>query len=63
MLHVKYRKRTYSQARGALLLAHLRQTRVMRRPRGHTQKNRQIKDAVSIRERPAEAKDRAVPGH
>ena len=25
----------------------------MRHPRGHTQKNRQIKEAVSIRERPA----------
>ena len=35
----------------------------MRRPRGHTQKNRQIKQVVSIRERPAEVEDRAVPGH
>jgi IS30 family transposase len=56
----------FIQARGALkkeLLAHLRQTRAMRRPRGHTQKNRQIKQAVSIRECPAEVEDRAVPGH
>jgi IS30 family transposase len=59
----------FIQARGALkkeLLAHLRRTRTMRYPRGHTLKNRrqgQIKEAVSIRERPAEAQDRAVPGH
>jgi IS30 family transposase len=59
----------FVQARGALkreLLAHLRSRRMMRKgqhastagqPRG------QIKDAVSIRERPPEAEDRAVPGH
>ena len=45
------------------MLAHLRLSKVMRHPSGHTQKNRQIKNAVSIRERPAEAEDRAVPGH
>jgi IS30 family transposase len=59
-------KTLFIQVRGALkeeLLAHLRQTRAMRRPRGHTQKNRQIKEVVSIRERPAEVEDRAVPGH
>jgi len=64
--HETIYKTLFIQARGALkkeLLAHLRQTRVMRHPRGHTQKNRQIKDAVSIRERPAEVEDRAVPGH
>lgn len=59
----------FIQARGALkkeLLQHLRRTRGMRRSRHHTQKtdiHGQIVDAVSIRERPASAEDRAVPGH
>jgi IS30 family transposase len=59
----------FIQARGALkkeLLQHLRRTRSMRRSRHHTQKTAdhgRIIDAVSIRERPAEAEDRAVPGH
>jgi IS30 family transposase len=59
----------FIQARGALkkeLLQHLRRTRRMRRSRHHTQKtpdHGRITDAVSIRERPAEAADRAVPGH
>ena len=59
----------FIQARGALkkeLLQHLRRTRRMRRSRHHTQKtpdHGQITDAVSIRERPAEVDDRAVPGH
>jgi len=59
----------FIQARGALkkeLLQHLRRTRAMRRSRHHTQKTAdhgRICDAVSIRERPAEAADRAVPGH
>jgi IS30 family transposase len=59
----------FIQARGALkkeLLQHLRRTRRMRRSRHHTQKTSdhgRIKDTVSIRERPAEAEDRAVPGH
>ena len=64
--HETIYKTLFIQARGALkkeLLAHLRQSRAMRQPRGHTQKNRQIKEAVSIRERPAEVEDRAVPGH
>ena len=59
----------FIQARGALkkeLLQYLRRTRRMRRSRHHTQKTAdhgRITDAVSIRERPAEAEDRAVPGH
>ena len=59
----------FIQARGALkkeLLQHLRRSRGMRRSRHHTQKTAdhgRITDAVSIRERPAEAEDRAVPGH
>jgi len=59
----------FIQARGALkkeLLQHLRRTRRMRRSRHHTQKTAdhgRISDTVSIRERPAEAEDRAVPGH
>jgi IS30 family transposase len=58
----------FVQTRGALkgdLTTHLRTKRVMRRPRtrsvhGHGQG--QITGAVSIRERPAEVEDRAVPG-
>jgi IS30 family transposase len=59
----------FIQARGALkkeLLQHLRRTRGMRRSRHHTQKtpdHGRITGTVSIRERPAEADDRAVPGH
>lgn len=59
----------FIQARGVLkkeLLQYLRRTRAMRRSRHHTQKSDdrgRIRDAVSISERPATAKDRAVPGH
>jgi IS30 family transposase len=59
----------FIQARGALkreLVTHLRRTRSIRRPRSSKRVNRgqgQIVDAVSIRERPAEAEDRAIPGH
>ena len=59
----------FIQARGALnkeLVQHLRRRRGMRRSRHHTQKtpdHGRIVGAVSIRERPAEAKDRALPGH
>ena len=60
----------FVQARGALrkeLLAHLRRSgRMMRKSRCAStagQRRGQIKDAVSIRERPPEAEDRAVPGH
>jgi len=59
----------FVQARGALkkeLLTHLRSSRMMRRTRCAStsgQQRGQIKDAVSIRERPPEVADRAVPGH
>jgi len=59
----------FIQARGALkkeLLQHLRRKRTMRRSRHHTQKTKdhgKISNTVSIRERPAEVEDRAVPGH
>ena len=58
----------FIQARGVLrkeLMAHLRTRRQMRLAKGaRTGKGHgQIIDMVSIRERPAEADDRAVPGH
>jgi transposase, IS30 family len=58
----------FVQARGVLkkeLIAHLRLAGRIRRPsRGRSAGLRgRIVDAVSIRERPAEAEDRAVPGH
>ena len=57
----------FIQARGVLkkeLIAHLRSRRVMRRAKtAQSQPRGQIVEAVSIRERPAEAEDRAVPGH
>jgi len=67
--HETIYKSLFIQARGALkkeLLQHLRKTRALRRPRGKTLKGRglgQITNTVSIREWPAEADDRAVPGH
>ena len=59
----------FLQARGALkkeLIQHLRSQRRIRRSRhssvhGHSQGK--IVDAISIRERPAEVEDRAIPGH
>ena len=58
----------FVQTRGVLkkeLMAHLRTARQMRQVKGGTTKSGlgQIVDTVSIRERPAEAEDRAVPGH
>jgi IS30 family transposase len=59
----------FVQARGVLrkeLTAHLRTRRTMRRSRHATTRGQGragITDAISIRERPAEAADRAVPGH
>ena len=59
----------FIQARGVLkkeLMQHLRSQRLIRRSRharadGHS--HGQIVDAISIRERPAEVEDRAIPGH
>jgi IS30 family transposase len=58
----------FVQTRGALkreLVLHLRRRGSIRRPRNakRNQGQGQIVGAVSIRERPAEADDRAVPGH
>lgn len=59
----------FIQTRGVLkkeLLEHLRARRTIRRSRHASLKRNglgQIKDAVSIRERPASAEDRAVRGH
>jgi len=57
----------YVQGRGALrreLAACLRTGRALRKPRRKEGERRgRIKDMVSISERPAEAYDRAVPGH
>ena len=58
----------FVQTRGVLnkeLTAQLRTRRQMRHAKGGQAKNGQghILDMVSIRERPAEAEDRAVPGH
>jgi IS30 family transposase len=58
----------FIQTRGVLkkeLMAHLRKARQMRQAQGGTTKSGlgQIVDMVSIRERPAEVEDRAVPGH
>jgi IS30 family transposase len=59
----------FIQARGALkkeLTTHLRSQRTIRRSRHSKSKGvgqGEIKDIVSIRERPASVEDRAVPGH
>jgi IS30 family transposase len=67
--HETIYKSLFIQARGALkkeLQQHLRTQRAMRYSRHTSQKGNgkgQIKDMVSIRERPAAVEDRAVPGH
>jgi len=59
----------FVQARGVLkkeLMGYLRSKRTIRRSIHATQKGSdhgQIKDMISIRERPASVEDRAVPGH
>ena len=69
MSHETIYRSLFIQARGALkkeLIQHLRSQRRIRRSgrsstHGHSQGK--IVDAISIRERPAEVEDRAVPGH
>lgn len=67
--HETIYKSLFIQARGVLkreLIAHLRSRRVMRRGKTSTAKGQprgQIIDAISIRQRPANIEDRAVPGH
>jgi IS30 family transposase len=67
--HETINKSLFIQARGVLkkeLMDHLRSRRIMRRAKTATtegQPRGRIIDAISIRERPAEVEDRAVPGH
>ena len=67
--HETIYKTLFIQARGALkkeLQQYLRKTCALRRSRHKTLKDEglgKITNAVSIRERPAEVEDRAVPGH
>jgi IS30 family transposase len=67
--HETIYKSLFVQARGVLkkeLLEHLRAKRTIRRSRHASLKRDglgQIKDAISISERPASVEDRAVPGH
>lgn len=69
MSHETIYRSLYIQARGVLkkaLLDHLRARRTIRRSRHASLKHSglgQVKDAVSIRERPAAVEDRAIPGH
>ena len=58
----------FVQSRGALrkeLTRYLRSGHTTRRPKGHSVMNGQgqLRGTLNIRERPAEANDRAVPGH
>lgn len=67
--HETIYKSLFIQARGVLkkeLIARLRTRRLMRRGKRSTTRGQprgQIVDAVSIRQRPAEVEDRAIPGH
>jgi IS30 family transposase len=66
--HETIYKSLFVQARGVLkkkLMVHLRTRRQLRQAKGGATKRGlgSIVDAISIRERPAEADDRAVPGH
>ncbi len=67
--HETIYKSLFVQARGVLrkeLISRLRTRRLMRRGKNSTTRGQprgQIVDAVSIRERPPEVDDRAIPGH
>jgi IS30 family transposase len=65
--HETIYKSLFIQARGVLreeLKKHLRTKRLFRQSKSHRVANRgQITDAISIRDRPAEIEDRALPGH
>ena len=67
--HETIYKSLFIQARGVLkkeLLGHLRSRRIMRRGKTAStadQTRGQIIDAISIRDRPGEIEDRAIPGH
>lgn len=67
--HETLYKSLFIQARGVLkkeLMQHLRSRRMMRRGQSLStegQPRGQIVDAVSIRQRPPEIEDRAIPGH
>lgn len=67
--HETIYKSLFVQARGVLrkeLISCLRTRRLMRRGKSSTTRGQprgRIVDAVSIRERPAEIEDRAIPGH
>ncbi len=69
MSHETIYRSLFVQARGVLkkeLMQYLRSKRTIRRSKHASLKRDglgQIKDAVSIRERPASVEDRAVPGH
>ncbi len=69
MSHETIYRSLFIQARGALkkeLLRYLRSQRTLRRSKHFSLKGKglgKITEAVSIRERPAEIEDRAVPGH
>ena len=67
--HETIYKSLYIQARGVLkkeLTVHLRSRRTIRRSKHATRKGAkrgEIKDAISISERPPSVEDRAIPGH
>ena len=67
--HETIYKSLFVQARGVLrkeLISRLRTRRLMRRGKSSSTRGQprgQIVDAVSIRQRPAEVEDRAIPGH
>jgi IS30 family transposase len=65
--HETIYKSLFIQTRGVLreeLKKHLRTRRMFRQAKSHKSVSRgQIVNAISIRERPAEIEDRAIPGH